>query len=277
MFIEGVIKMLIDFHTHCFPENLAEKAMGKLRKICGFNGFTDGIAAENIEFMKKRGVDKAVVCNIATNPHQQKNVNDFAIHLNDTYNELISFGSVHPDSDYESIKYDLTRIKEAGLKGIKLHPDYVNHFITDDAFTPVFKLCCELDLIVLTHAGFDYLTPKLYHCLPEGLLKVRKDFPSMKFVAAHFGGARCWDDVEKFLIGTDIWFDLSVVESEHLDKKQAQRMFDAHDPNKILFATDLPWNDARDQIDYIESLDLTNEVKEKIYYKNALQLLGMIK
>jgi predicted TIM-barrel fold metal-dependent hydrolase len=267
--------MLIDFHTHCFPANIAEKAMGKLRKICGYNGFTDALAEQNIEFMKTRGVDKAVVCNIATNPRQQKNVNDFAIHLHDTYDELISFGSVHPDNDYETIKYDLTRIKESGLKGIKLHPDYMDRFITDDAYIPIFKLCCELDLIVLTHAGFDYLSPGLYHCLPEGIAKVHKDFPSMKFVAAHLGGARCWDEVEKFLVGTDIWFDLSVVENEHLDKNKARRMLDAHNPDKILFATDLPWCDANDQIGYIESLNLTNEAKEKIYYKNALKLLGL--
>ncbi|MBQ7075573.1 MAG: amidohydrolase family protein, partial [Clostridia bacterium] len=43
--------------------------------------------------------------------------------------------------------------------------------------------------------------------------------------------------------------------------------------NKILFGTDCPWDCQKDDVLYFNNLDLTEEVKEKILYKNALELL----
>jgi predicted TIM-barrel fold metal-dependent hydrolase len=66
-------------------------------------------------------VDISVVLNIATNARQQKSVNDFASSINNN-RDIISFGSVFPYS--EDVFDELERIKELGLKGVKLHPDY---------------------------------------------------------------------------------------------------------------------------------------------------------
>jgi len=58
-------------------------------------------------------------------------------------------------------------------------------------------------------------------------------------------------------------------------KKQAARMIKNHGADKVLFATDLPWFKPEKEIKFIDSLDLTAEDREKIYYKNAKKLLGI--
>ena len=72
--------MLIDFHTHAFPDAVAEKAIPTLSRCSGgvvpaYDGKIKSLKAH----MLAHDVDYAVVLNIATNPHQEKKVNDFAI------------------------------------------------------------------------------------------------------------------------------------------------------------------------------------------------------
>ena len=73
--------MLIDFHTHCFPDPVAAKAIPKLAGIGGLTPFTDGTVGGLLREMDRCGVSHAVCLNIATNSHQQPKVNDFALGL----------------------------------------------------------------------------------------------------------------------------------------------------------------------------------------------------
>ena len=60
--------MLIDFHTHCFPDKVSQKAMEKLSFASGgLNPYTDGTVSGLRLLMEKSGVDKSVALNIATN------------------------------------------------------------------------------------------------------------------------------------------------------------------------------------------------------------------
>ena len=70
------------FHTHCFPDKLAPRAMAVLAENAekfGSVPHTDGTAAGAEKLLRRAGIDGALVCNIATNPRQEHNVNSFAI------------------------------------------------------------------------------------------------------------------------------------------------------------------------------------------------------
>lgn len=269
--------MIIDFHTHCFPDELAPKAMKKLGDTCNIPYFTNGTVKDNLRLMKEAGVDKAVVCNIATNPKQTINVNNFAIMINNVYSELISFGSVHPDNEPSLIDSELKRLKAAGIKGIKIHPDYMaadtKKRITDDSYKYIFTKCCELNLVVVTHAGFDYISPDHSYCIPEDIAQIINEFKTLKLIAAHMGSARMWDDVVIHLLGKNVWFDTSTMVSENMEKSVAYKILTEHDPYKLVFASDMPWCNPKDQMDYINSLGLSTELLDRIYYRNANRLL----
>ena len=266
--------MLIDFHTHCFPDSLAERAISKLAAVAGMEPFTNGTASDLIRKMKECGVDRAAVCNIATNPHQQEKVNNFAIALNSDPH-FISLGSVHPESD--CIDSELTRIKNAGIKGIKLHPDYMGYMIDDPAFEPILEKCRELGLFVIIHAGFDVISPELVHAPPEKIRKVQDNFKGLTLIAAHFGACRRWDDVLEYLVGSPVYIDTSLCYNFGLEKGKAEMIIKEHDPDRILFGSDLPWGCPGETYKYIESLSVSDQIKNKIYSENALRLLGETK
>lgn len=262
--------MLIDFHTHCFPEKIAGRAIEKLSFASGgLKPYTDGTAPSLIKLMNLYGVDKSVVLNIATNAHQQKSVNDFAAQIN--CDKIISFGSVYPES--EDCLFELERIKSLGLKGIKLHPDYQGFSANDPKMIPIYKKISSLGLITVFHAGYDYGFPPPYGATPEKMEKALRYFES-PVVAAHWGGLNCGEGVLKYLCGKDIYFDTSFGYG-NMPKYFAQKILDSHTADKILFGTDSPWHNAEMELRLLSTLNLTEDEKTKITYKNAEILLGI--
>lgn len=263
--------MIIDFHTHAFPEKIAGRAIKSLAHASGgLIPQTNGTLESLKEEMNKDGVGLSVVLGIATNPTQQHNVNDFAAEINQKQG-FMAFGSVHPDAP--DALDELERIKSLGLKGVKLHPEYQSFFVDDEKMKPIYKKVSELGLIILFHAGHDYGFGEPYHCMPDNLIGALKwlDTP---VVAAHWGGNGCGKEVVEKLCGLDVWFDTAFGYGT-MPKAIAQKILDKHTPDRFLFGSDMPWHRPAWEISLIESLDISKEDKEKLYFRNAAKLLGI--
>lgn len=262
--------MLIDFHTHCFPEKIAPLALEKLSFASGgLHPYTNGTVEGLKDLMARQGVDKAVVLNIATNATQQRNVNNFAAEINK--GNIISFGSVFPDSP--DCLEELERIKDLGLKGVKLHPDYQSFNVDDEKMKPIYKKISQLGLITIFHAGFDYGFAPPYGATPDKMEKALKWFDS-PVIAAHWGGIDCGEAVLKHLCGKDIYFDTSFGYG-NMPKYYAQKILDTHSADKMLFGTDTPWHTASMELTLLKSLNISDEDFEKITHKNAEKLLNI--
>ena len=263
--------MLIDFHTHAFPEKIASSAIAKLAHDSGgLVPQTDGTVASLKEEMKKDGVDISVVHSIATNPKQQTKVNNFAVDINQDP-QIVAFGSVHPDAP-DALE-ELERIHAAGLKGVKLHPEYQQFYANDEKMKPIYRKISQLGLITLFHAGQDYGFPPPYHGMPEHLLGALKwlDTP---VIAAHWGSYACWPQVLEILCGENIWFDLSFGYCS-MPRAIAQQIVDKHTPDKLLLASDMPWHRPAWELRLINTLDLSETDREKIFSGNARKLLNL--
>lgn len=262
--------MLIDFHTHCFPDKIAKGAINKLTGVSGgLKNHTDGTLNSLKQVMQDTNVDKSVVLSIATNAHQMQSVNDFAAQINKDP-KIIAFGSVFPFA--ENVLEELERIKELGLMGVKLHPDYQGFFVDDEKLKPIYKKISSLGLITVFHAGLDYGFAPPYKAMPDSMLKAFSWFDS-PVVAAHMGGLNCSEKVLEKLCGTDIYFDTAFSYAS-APKYYLEKIIEKHGCDKILFGTDCPWHTADMELRMLNSLGLSQDDFEKIAYKNALNLLG---
>ena len=262
--------MLIDFHTHCFPEKIASRAIEKLARASGgFVPHTNGTVESLKERMAEDGISAAVVLNIATNEHQQKSVNDYAISINNK-KDIFSFGSVFP---FSADAFDeLERIKDAGLLGVKLHPDYQGFCVDDEQLFPLYKKISSLGLITVFHAGFDYGFPPPYGGMPKAMAKAASRFDT-PVVAAHWGGINCNEEVLKHLCGLEnVYFDCSFGYSM-MPRYFAEKILEKHGADKILFGTDTPWHTAELELRLLNNLGIGQEDMEKITHKNAEKLL----
>ena len=262
--------MIIDFHTHVFPEKIAEKTIEKLSFVSGglipqTNGTLTGLKA----LMKKDGVDKSVVLAISTNEKQQTAVNDYIKSCEGE--DIISFGSVYPHA--ENVLEELERIKEMGLKGIKFHPEYQQFFVDDPKMKPIYKKVSELGLIAIFHSGVDFGYPPPYHATPERLREAAKLIDS-PMVCAHWGSAGMGEDALKYLCDIPVYFDTAFGYAS-MPKVMAQRILEKKGVDKILFGSDAPWHAPSWDIRMIKTLELTPQEEEQIFSGNAIKLLNL--
>lgn len=263
--------MLIDFHTHAFADSLAPRAIASLSAASGgLTPSTDGTVAGLLHRMDADGVSHSVMLNIATKPKQQTRINDWAKEISS--GRITAFGSVHPDAP-DALE-ELERIKDLGLKGIKLHPEYQNFEVDDPRLFPIYKKAASLGLITVFHAGQDIGFMPPAKAAPDRLLRALSVFDGAPVVAAHFGGYIMWDEVLEKLCGLPVYFDTSFCFGR-IQHPLAQAIVEKHTPDRILFGTDLPWSDAKTEKRLIDSLDLTDADKEKIFFRNAASLLQM--
>lgn len=270
--------MIVDFHTHIYPDKIAEKTVSFLLSKINLpdkQAFTEGTAKSLIYSMKESKVDLSVVLPVVTKPSQFESINRFAAEQNNR-KELECFGGIHPDN--EDVQEKLISIKKSGLKGIKLHPDYQNCFIDDKRYINIIDMCAQIGLKVVIHAGIDVGLPQTVHCTPEKVLTMLREVRAEKYspfiTLAHMGGWMMQEDVKKFLCAKNVFFDTGYC----LDKYEPSdilEIINLHGTDKILFATDSPWGEPKRYIQILDSLNLSDREKELIFYKNALGLLDM--
>ena len=262
--------MIIDFHTHIFPDRVAEKAIPQMEKNANVKAYHNGALSGLAESMKKSGVNYSVVLPVVTAPRQFESINKFAYEV-DKVGNLISFGGIHPDT--EDYKKELDIIKGYGFKGIKLHPEYQETYINDDKYLKIMDYASELGLIITIHAGFDGAYPKERHCSPEKIADALTHVKPDKLVLAHMGSLYMWDEVEEYIVGKNVYLDTAFSIGEMKDE-QFIRMVRNHGIDRVLFATDSPWTDQKEAVEYISKMAFTKEELDMILYKNALNLLG---
>lgn len=266
--------MMIDFHTHIFPDKIADGAMKKMSEVSGLVPALDGREESLVFSMKESGVDQSIILPVATNPLKCDSLNEYAFSINQKYAEknqmLLSFAGVHP---YAPNLEDLfKKITDMNFKGIKLHPDYQGFFFDDPKCKKVIELAEKNNLVTVVHSGLDYGYVTEIHCTPQRILDVAKDLQPKRLVLAHLGANSLWYDVERTICGMGLYFDTAFINPRITDE-QFVRIVKANGADKILFATDSPWNDQKKDIEFIERQNISQAEKDMIFYKNALKLL----
>ena len=281
--------MIIDFHTHVFPEKIAEKALKSLSDSSRAIPYTDGTISGRSQSMREAGIDYCVNLAVATKPTQVESINTNAINGIEKEDEtgIIEFGAMHPD--YENYKSELSRIAKAGVKGIKIHPAFCEFDIIDKRFQNIIYEACVNDLIIVTHAGWDIGFEEANYIPVNSLIEILQTIQPKKMVLAHMGGWNDWETVEKYLAGSEYYFDTSFsigkinkrpdlkdpMRTENMKDDDFVRLCKKHGISKILFGTDSPWSDQAEYVRAIDRFDFTEEEKNCIFSENAKLLLNM--
>ncbi len=260
--------MIIDFHTHMFPDKIAKGTIDFLAGICKVKPYTDGTYNGLRESAQEAGVDLCIALPAVTKVSQVDSINRFAANYQEK--PILSFGGIHPAC--ENYKEILRQVKELGMKGIKLHPDYQDMYFNDIRYKRLISFASELGLIISVHAGVDPKCPQDVHCTPGMAREVIREVQPKKLVLAHLGGNLLWDDVERELVGLDVFFDTGVV-LDHISQEQFLRIVRNHGVDRILFATDSPWKGQKEFVKTLSDMPLDPSEKELIFSGNACRLL----
>ena len=258
--------MVIDIHTHTFPDKLAAPTIRKLQGACHTRAFTDATNAGLAASMARAGIDCSVVLPVATNPHQVAHVNESAAQINarGRGTGIYSFGCIHPA--YQATRFD------------------------DIRYLRILDRAGELGLVVLTHAGIDIGIPAPTYCDPEMVLRALEQVGPVTLILAHMGGWRQWDQVEALLPQSSVlldtafsYGDLTPLEGHPfsedqlhmMEQEQFVRFVRKFGAQRLLFGTDSPWGDQSADVASIRALPLSPEERDAILGGNAQRLLGL--
>ena len=272
--------MIIDFHTHILPDKIYERAYAAMCNAVLTHSGEPGVlyAPGNFDGLKssmeENKIDYSVVLPVVTKPAQTPSIISFAEEVNKHSAEtgIISFAGVFPGQ--EGWEGYLEEIKEKGFKGIKIHPEYQWVYIDSPEGIALFKKCEELELYCTLHAGNDIGIDPPVHSMPEAMNNVLDHIDGKYVIAAHLGGWKAWDDVEKYLVGSNIYLDTAFT-YKYIEAEQYKRIIQNHGSEKILMASDSPWENPRDSYNGLKALGLSDEEMENITYRNGAKILGL--
>ena len=282
--------MIIDFHTHTFPDRIAAGAIASMQQASHSKAFTAGTVDALKDSMRRAGIDQVVVLPVATNPLKLRSINDVSISLTGQ-DGLIYFGCAHPDAP--DLTDELERIANAGLKGVKIHPVYQHTDIDDPRYVRLLSRCGELGLTVVMHAGHDIGFPGEVRCSPEMTARALQQANALnparpvQLICAHMGGWRSWDEAALLAdlgVMIDTAFSLGSItplDDGHyapadlpmLSDESFLRLVRLFGADRILFGTDSPWTDQSAELAHIRRLTLTEEEKGLILGGNAERIM----
>ena len=265
--------MYIDIHTHAFHPKIAHKAVDHLNSFYSITCSGDGTIANLLEREQEAGLEKCVVLCAATAPAQVIPANNYAISLQREHPEqVIAFGTVHPA--YENWEKELARIKAAGIRGIKLHPDFQSFWLDDPRLLPIFE-AAQKDFVFEIHIG-DKTTPDKNPSCPYKLASIMRQFPDIRVIAAHFGGYRMWSHALEVFSGStfeNLWFDTSST-TPFATPELAHRLLNTFPRERILFGTDWPLYDPVEELERLQTLGGLSDSEMEVIMSNASALLA---
>lgn len=277
--------MIIDFHTHTFPDAIAAKAIAGMQANNHAAAFGSGTVGGLLESMAQGGICCSVVLPVATNPLKISSINDKIIREAKSQH-VVNFGAVHPLA--ENWKEELDRLHAAGVPGIKIHPQYQGVDITDIRYLRILDHAAQLGLITVTHAGNEIAYPGVVRCSPEMIRKVCNELGNIPLVLAHMGGWKNWERVADQLCDTGCYLDTAIslgqivpLPDGHyapsdlplLSPEKFVSLVRAFGSQRILFGTDSPWADQKAEAEAIAALPLEQAEIQNILYCNAARLL----
>ena len=266
MTIAHTTPQIVDFHTHVWPNSVAAKAVATITE---FPVRGDGTVTGLVADQKAAGVDLSVCLFFALRADTVDSVNSFAGSLDRSH--FIPFGTIHPDLTPEE---NLASLQGAGVRGVKVHPTFQRYTLDDPRVYDMLEAVAGSYPVVFhvgAGAGADGsgATPRMIRDISRAL-------PTLKVIAAHFGGYRVIQDSLQELVGTSVYLDTSWPPSlAALDPTTVTSIINRHGSDRILFASDWPTASPGDEIAALRNLNLPDEDTKAILGGNAVKLLHL--
>ena len=258
---------IIDVHAHIYPDAIAQRAADSIGVFYELNMHLSGTVHELLDHGRAAGISRFMVHSAAVTPGRVRSVNDYLISaVQEHADAFIGFGTMHPD--YEDVAGELDRIKAAGLKGVKLHPDFQHFCLDDEKAVAMFQAMAERNMPGMIHTG-DY---RYDYSHPRRLVKILEMFPKLEVIGAHFGGWSLFGEAYELLKNRSCWVDLSS-SRQFMSEAEFLKYIDLYGADRVLYGSDFPLWDPKEEAEFFLRLPLAEDAREKIAWKNAEKIM----
>ena len=291
----------VDCHVHLYPtaaDGMADKASYEIWEYGERAGVAFSALAGTLDDAKKAmaeaGIARAVIVNLfiadfhagagASNARLAsalKTFNRWGCDVARDHPEFAAF--VAADAEVLPGAAGATHLRDMaenhGARGVKLHGIAQGFNMSDERLWPLYEVCQELGLPVIGHSGPGKDANRFAE--PRAFGRLLADFPGLKVVLAHMGGAT-WDQaLEIAETYPNAYFDCcEIIEwtggSNAPTAEQLGRLIHDIGASRVMMGSDFPWYDLDNTVDRVMALPvLSAEEKEGILGANAVDILGL--
>jgi len=279
--------MVIDFHTHIFPQYFREKRDGFFPQEPAFEAlYRSAISRlasreELLQTMEEQGIQRSVIFGFPWEraEHFQRH-NDYIIESVQRHPDKLSgfccFSPLSPHAPSE-----VKRCLDAGLAGIGELAVYPSGFSRDIIrnLYEVMEICAEFNVPVLFHTNepVGHVYPGKTPVRLSEIYDLLKQHPSNKIVLAHWGGGLFFYSLMKKEVRDvlkNVWFDTAA--SPYLYIPEVYRIAgELLGFEKILFGSDYPLLKPDKYFREMAEAGMSSEALGMVKGENAARLLGL--
>ncbi len=264
---------ILDGHAHAFPDAIAAGAIEVLTAEALWmpvKAYHDGTISGLIQQMDQAGIERAIMCSVATKPTQTQKITDWSASIKTE--RIIPFASIHPD--YDQPEREIERIAAMGIRGLKFHPYYMNCPIDDPRTLRIATAASKAGLAMAFHTGYDLAFEKVDICDPARVRALHEAVPDLRMQACHMGSWQDWQRSLEHVAGLPIYIETSFSLGQCPDELLL-RIIDRHDEDYLMFGTDSPWADQADQLARFMALPIGQTIKRKALWDNGHRFAGL--
>lgn len=210
--------------------------------------------------------------------------NEYVASLRDRFPDvyLAMWGSVDPWKGKQALEEVEKCIKKLKLIGIKFHNPTAQFYVNDRKFYPLWDLCQELRAPVQFHVGYSGMGTGLpggggiklrYDCHPMDIDEVAADFPHLKIIAMHNADPWVEEMIAVHMHKGNVYRETSGIWPKYYDQRSIFEM-NRRLQDKFMLGTEYNLFPLDELFGQWEEMELRPGVLEKLYYKNAVNILG---
>lgn len=258
----------VDVHAHIYPDKIADAATDSIGDFyqAHMQGST-GSTKQLLKMAEDTPLSHFVVHSVAVKAKNVESINNFIISAAHEDSRLTGFMAMH--QDYENPQAEIERCLAAGLKGIKLHPDFQKVNLDDDKMMPIYEFAEKKHIPLIIHTG-DY---RYDFSHPRRMKRVLHEFPNLIVDAAHFGGWSIYDLAVEYMEDESCFMDISS-SFWWLGKRRTRELIEIYGTERILFGSDFPMWSPKGEFDFFTSLGLSDKQYQEILLENPQRFLG---
>lgn len=257
---------VIDMHTHIFPDKIADKATVATAEyfVLPEPPNHHGKVRELADVLRDAGIDYAMVFSAATGAHQVESIHRFILEQVEKYPQFIPCGTLH--AEYENYKEELKFLRDHGVHGVKLHPEFQHFVLNDERLFPMFEEMERTDMFLIAHMG----DPRVDVSGPHRMQPIAETFPKLRCIASHLGNWGTWTpgSIRAMAKLPNIYTDISSSFSYVEDKTPLYQMLAEYDPTHVFYGSDYPIWCPKKELQKALQLDIPRDFLEDILFNN---------
>lgn len=261
--------MIIDVHTHI--NNYHEEKVTSLEECLG--RLTDAMAANRVDY--------ALVLSSYKVTKDRPSTRQVVEAIRGMDNLGVVAGISYLNYNHRDIREIGEYLEQGLVKGLKFYPGYEPFYPNDSRLKVWHEMAIEYDVPVMFHSGDTYSpTGKVKYSPPLHIDDVAVDFPDLKIVICHVGNPWIKDCMEMVYKNNNVYADISGLvlgdfseKFERYLKNEIEEMITyAGNPRYLLYGTDWPISSMHSYLKFMAQLDIPDDRKELIMWKNAAEL-----